>query len=140
MQTSVGGPRSPVPAHKLLQPFFNRCLRIVSKQLFGLGNIRPSNGDVARLFWKVLTDGPSPGGSLDQLDKFSQADRMRIPQIEYLESAVSGSQRGHVLGFRQYPCNYIFDVRVISSRQAVPENRQRTFGLEQCREFVNGQV
>src|ERR1700724_2184247 len=91
---SGGDPRSSVPGHKLLQPFFNRCLGIVPKQTLGLGNIRPSDGNVARLFRKLLADGSVSGGFLQQFDQFSQPDGMRIPQIEYLESAVSRPKAG----------------------------------------------
>src|SRR6202521_5347035 len=84
-EASGGDPCSSVPRHKLLQPFFNRCLRIVDKQPLGLGNIRPSYWDIARLFRKLPTDGSASGGFLQQFDQFSQPDGMRIPQIEYLE-------------------------------------------------------
>src|SRR6266849_3640390 len=94
---SGGDPRSSIPGHKLLQPFFDRSLRIVPKQAPGLGNIRPGDRDIARLVRKLLTDGSASGGFLQQFDQFSQPDRMRIPQIEYLESAVSRPRSGHVL-------------------------------------------
>src|SRR5258706_556449 len=129
--------RKPPDAEPSVSNFLNS--RATSQSL-GLGNIRPSDWDVARLFRKLLTDGSASGGFLQQFDQFSQPHRLRIPQIEYFESAVSRPQSGHVLDRCQNPRNDIFHIRVISSRQTIPEDGQRALGFKQSSKFVDRQV